>query len=72
MTDYSPEGVSRWMLSLGRTAFEAYVESVGGTTYDGGHIPAWEKLTDAVRQGWSAAALAAIAVHTKALEADRG
>lgn len=46
--------------SAGRKAFEAYAAHVGGKTHDGKPIPGWENLTDAVREGWDAAALAAI------------
>lgn len=46
-------------ISLGRAAFEAYVKSVGGKTWDGNDIPGWDdpKMTDKVRDGWIAAAL---------------
>ena len=42
-----------------RAAFAAYTSAVGGVTYDGKPIPGWDLLTDTVRAGWRAAALAA-------------
>lgn len=38
-----------------RLAFEAYTAKVGGRTHDGRTIPAWDDLTDPVRDGWLAA-----------------
>lgn len=43
---------------LGKANFEAYCEEVGHQTHDQKPIPAWENLTEAVRQGWIAGALA--------------
>lgn len=47
----------------GRIAFDAYRESAGSLTYDGKPIPLWHELTDAVREHWRRAALAAITHH---------
>lgn len=44
--------------TAGRQAYEAYGRQVGGKTYDGRDIPAWDDLRDAIRGGWQAAALA--------------
>lgn len=46
-------------MTLGRIAFEAYREAVGGKTFDGKPIPGWADLhgdADKIRAGWEAAA----------------
>jgi len=45
-------------LDIGRIAFEAYAESVGGKTYDGKDIPKWESVGKTVQDGWRHAAVA--------------
>lgn len=55
---------------LGRTAFEAYSDSVGGHTYDGKPIPTWPSLSDAVRLGWTRAASAVAACVVGALSGE--
>jgi len=45
--------------TLGRLAFEAYCEGVGGLTFDGKPIPGWDELHGdrlKVQGGWEAAA----------------
>lgn len=50
-----------------REAWNAYAEAVGWTTYDGKPLPTWdaeegrETLGDRQKEGWRAAAIAAIA-----------
>lgn len=50
-----------------REAWNAYAGAVGGTTFDGKPLPAWdfeegrETLGDRQKEGWRAAAIAAIA-----------
>lgn len=46
-------------ISPGRVAFEAYTTKRGGRNHDGTPTPAWDALTDGVRDGWEAAASAA-------------
>lgn len=53
---------------LGRVAFEAYAESVGGRTHDGKPIPGWHDVTPAVREGWRDAADAVIGAVADELE----
>lgn len=43
-------------ISLGQIAFEAYSKAMQGKTYDGKPIPHWSELSEAVRDGWRAAA----------------
>lgn len=45
---------------LGIAAYNAYVASVGGVTWDGKPIPAWPSLTDKIREAWRCAAVAAV------------
>ena len=45
-------------LDIGRVAFEAYAKSVGGKTWDGKDIPAWETVGKVVQDGWRSAAVA--------------
>ena len=57
--------------TLGRVAFEAYCEAVGGTTYDGKPIPGWDELSGdraTVQGGWEAAA-EAIRQHMRMIHA---
>jgi hypothetical protein len=51
--------------TMGRTAFEAYKESVQALTYDSKPIPPWENLSDAVRAAWETAAKAILEQHGK-------
>ena len=44
--------------TMGKIAFEAYVEAVGGKNYDGKLIPKWENLATPIRQAWHQAAWA--------------
>jgi hypothetical protein len=56
--------------SLGQIAYEAYAEHVGGLTYDGKPMPAWDEesvreefyksftLSDKTRRAWDASAYA--------------
>lgn len=46
--------------SPGQVAFEAYSAKRGGKNHDGTPTPEWPALTDGVREGWEAAAWAAI------------
>ncbi len=58
-TDAStPANPPRRKAAMGKIAFDAYTASVGGVTHDGKPIPGWLDLTDEVRAGWSAAAIA--------------
>lgn len=43
-------------VQLGRIAFEAYRDEVGGLSVTGTPIPDWEDLGDRIRLGWCAAA----------------
>lgn len=43
---------------LGQIAWDAYAKAVGGKTFDGKPLPAWEGLGPAQRQGWIGAARA--------------
>lgn len=52
----------------GRAGFEAYVAAVGGTTHDGRPIPTWDELTDAVREGWRAAAASTLVHAARTIE----
>jgi hypothetical protein len=45
--------------TLGKTAYAAYCEAVGGQTHDGQPTPAWENLGPRIQNGWRAAAQAA-------------
>jgi hypothetical protein len=47
-------------LEYGKVAFDAYSDHADYKTHDGKPIPQWDDLTDAVREHWDAAALAAI------------
>ena len=42
---------------MGRAAYAAYCEAVGGTTYDGKPLPAFDDLDERQQKGWAAAAL---------------
>ncbi len=59
MEEYSAE---EW--ALGKKNYEAYAKKVGGRTHDGQAMPAWDEtpgercLTDNIRRGWVAGALA--------------
>lgn len=44
----------------GEINFDAYVQAVGGSTYDDKPIPKWEDLPEKVRGGWNAGAAAVI------------
>lgn len=44
-----------------KAAYEAYGVAVGGKTWDGKDIPDWDDLQDRQRDGWRAAAQAAVA-----------
>jgi len=46
--------------TLGQIAFEAYNEAVGGKTWDGKPIPAWQDVSEKVRNGWNKAAVAVL------------
>lgn len=51
------------MTHLGRTAFETYVQAMGGVAFDGKPIPSWDELdgdADRTRGAWSSAAVAAV------------
>lgn len=48
------------MKTLGQIAFEAYTAERGGKNHDGTSTPPWDKIGEPVRQGWEAAAVAAI------------
>jgi hypothetical protein len=54
--------------TLGQIAFDAYIESKKGTTFDGRPIPTWENLGDPVRNAWEAAGEAANATNAKELQ----
>ena len=41
------------MKTTGQTAFEAYAEAKGGTTYDGKKIPGWNDLDEGDSRGRS-------------------
>jgi hypothetical protein len=43
----------------GRDAFDTYNFAVGGLTWDAKPIPAWDAVTDTVRDGWRMAGLSA-------------
>lgn len=45
---------------LGRTAWDAYVKAVGGTTHDGKQLPTWYQLGERQKRGWEEAAKAAV------------
>lgn len=47
-------------ISLGQIAFEAYSKAMQHKTYDGKPIPHWAELSEAVRNGWEAAARAIV------------
>ena len=42
--------------TIGQLAFEAYVEQVGGVTYDKKPIPTWTALSIHIQDGWHKAA----------------
>ena len=42
--------------SDGQYAWEAYVVAVGGETFDGKPLPAWDGLGPVQKEGWEAAA----------------
>ena len=46
--------------SLGHTAWLAYARTVGGKTFDGKPLPEWEALGEVQKEGWEAAARAAV------------
>jgi hypothetical protein len=46
--------------TLGEVTFEAYVNRVGGKTHDSKPIPEWQMLSESVKEGWEAAARAAV------------
>ncbi|MET8982150.1 hypothetical protein ABZX85_41860 [Streptomyces sp. NPDC004539] len=41
---------------LGRRAYTAYGEAVGGLTHDGRILPTWEDLGEQIQTAWMAAA----------------
>jgi hypothetical protein len=43
---------------MGKIAFDAYAEAVGGKTYDGKPIPKWDDLSINIQQAWNKAAWA--------------
>lgn len=45
---------------MGRVTFNAYRAQRGGKNHDGSPTPTWEQLTEGVRDGWTAAAAAAL------------
>lgn len=42
--------------SRGAVAYAAYSAAVGGKTFDGRDMPAWDQLGDKIQAGWTAAA----------------
>ncbi len=42
-------------ITLGKIAFDAYKQRVGGKTVQGHDIPDWEDLGEVVQSGWEAA-----------------
>lgn len=52
-------------MSLGETAWNAYRDAVGGTTYDDRPLPEWSDLGDRQRAGWEAAASAVVLMDTE-------
>lgn len=51
--------VSDGIVGMARRMFDAYCQHANGSTHDGKPIPPWGKLSEAVREHWIAAALAA-------------
>lgn len=43
--------------ALGRDAYAAYCEAVGGTSYTDTPLPSWEQLGERQKKGWAAASL---------------
>lgn len=42
---------------LGRLNYTAYVQAVGGKTWDGKDCPTWDALTEKIRGAWCAGAI---------------
>lgn len=56
-------------LEYAQTAWAAYVQAVGNTTYDGRPMPTWDQLGDRQREGWKEAAKAVV---SKAIRTQQG
>lgn len=54
---YSPEAVAEWLADNGKSAYDAYADHAGWTTYDGRQMPQWADLTDVVRGHWEHTAM---------------
>lgn len=52
----SAENVNSYFLA--RTAYKAYVASVGGLAFNGDPLPTFEQLPEKIRDAWKAAARA--------------
>ena len=60
--DFETEALAcapRILDKYGLAAFDTYNHAVGGVTWDGKPIPAWDAVTDRVRDGWRIAGLSA-------------
>lgn len=47
-------------MESGQIAYEAYCDAVGWTSVHGERLPGWHKLNEKIKDGWRAAAHAAI------------
>lgn len=47
-------------IDIGRIAFQAYSDEMGGKTYDGKDIPKWENVGQKVQDAWRAAGVAVL------------
>lgn len=56
--------------TLGQIGFEAYRKKMGGLTYDGKQILAWEQVSENVKAGWEAAAFAVLQANKQQMEND--
>lgn len=45
-------------IELAQLAFDAYLVSSHGKNYEGKPVPAWDDLSEAIRQHWIAAVIA--------------
>jgi hypothetical protein len=59
LEDMVSEIVGEHLEDLTQHAYAAYVEAVGGTTWDGKPIPKWNEIKDRQREGWRSGVKAA-------------
>lgn len=57
-------------VDVARRSYKAYAENSDGKTFDGRDMPSWEKLTDKVRDHWTAATKESIRYASELMRAE--